>query len=133
LAGDRTPEELRDPANWPPGLREEWAEDEGLAAAARHRAALAEGFRAARKALDEFRPDFVLVWGDDQYENFHMDLLAPFCVYAAAEFSVELFKPSRGLKASRNVWGEDTGHTMPVRGHPEAASALASELVRSGF
>jgi len=26
--------------------------------------------RNARRVLDEFAPDFVVIWGDDQYENF---------------------------------------------------------------
>ena len=33
------------------------------------------GFRAARQALNEFDPDFVLMFGDDQYENFKEDII----------------------------------------------------------
>jgi hypothetical protein len=29
-----------------------------------------DGFRAARADLDVFNPDFILIFGDDQYENF---------------------------------------------------------------
>lgn len=133
LASERTPALLRQPANWPEGLRAEWAEDEGLAAASRHRARLLESFRKARQALDEFQPDFVLIWGDDQYENFRTDLLTPFCVFAAEEFELELFKPSRGLKAEANVWGEETSQVVHIPGHQPAAQALAAELIQAGF
>ena len=30
-------------------------------------------FRKIRRELDAFKPDFVLIWGDDQYENFRED------------------------------------------------------------
>jgi hypothetical protein len=35
-----------------------------------------------RAALDSFSPDFILVWGDDQYEDFREDGVAPRCVFA---------------------------------------------------
>ena len=38
-----------------------------------------------RKALDAFDPDFVLIWGDDQYENFREDGVPSFCVFACDE------------------------------------------------
>ena len=44
MKDERVPAELRDPANWPAPMRAEWGDDEGLAAAARHRAALVDGF-----------------------------------------------------------------------------------------
>ncbi|HLY64184.1 MAG TPA: extradiol ring-cleavage dioxygenase [Chloroflexota bacterium] len=133
LKSDRTPDHLRDPQNWPPGMREEWGDDEGHSAAARHRTSQVEAFRAARRALDEFKPDFVLIWGDDQYENFKVDLLTPFCVFALEEVPIEPFKPSDGLKASANVWNEPTDTVVKLRGHIPAATTLANELVRSGF
>src|SRR5579862_4670855 len=88
LRSERTPAEMRESRNWPEGMASEWGDDEGLSAAKRHRAQLAAGFRAARQALDEFKPDFLLIWGDDQYENFKVDLLTPFCVFAADEFTI---------------------------------------------
>ena len=33
-------------------------------------AQLVRHFRHARGSLDDFRPDVVIIWGDDQYENF---------------------------------------------------------------
>jgi hypothetical protein len=64
------PERYRDSANWPEPMRREYGEDGGTASAAVHRQSLVSHFRDARKILDEFRPDVVVIWGDDQHENF---------------------------------------------------------------
>jgi len=133
LRSERTPERYRDQANWPAGMREEWGDDDGLKAAGAHRTQLAEGFRKARAALDAFKPDFVLIWGDDQYENFKADLLTPFCVFALEEARMEPFKPSAGLGASANIWNEPTDTVTSLPGHPEGANLLAHELIQAGF
>ncbi|MGH7039446.1 MAG: hypothetical protein ACREE1_15050, partial [Stellaceae bacterium] len=75
LADPALPERYRDPSGWPEPMRREYGNDEGLAAAGRHRAALVNGFRNARRLLDEFAPDLVVIWGDDQYENFREDVI----------------------------------------------------------
>lgn len=76
------PAHLRTPDGWPEGMRQEWGDDEGTTSAAAHRAALVGWMDRTRAALDAFRPDFVLLWGDDQYENFHEDIVPPYCVAA---------------------------------------------------
>src|SRR5262245_66503827 len=76
------PAEVRRPEGWPEPRRREWAADQGLAAAHRHRDALVAGFRKVRRQLDDFGPDLVVIWGDDQYENFKEDVIPPFCVLA---------------------------------------------------
>ena len=96
LKNEKTPAFLKDPKNWPSELRAEWGDDEGLAAARRHREESLRGFRAARQALDAFHPDFVVIFGDDQYENFKEEVLPPFCVYALEEIDFG-GKPKGGL------------------------------------
>ncbi|HEX6512647.1 MAG TPA: extradiol ring-cleavage dioxygenase [Chloroflexota bacterium] len=96
LRHEKTPAYWKDPANWPRGLIEEWGDDEGQTAARKHRAELVAGFRAARQAMDDFQPDFVLIYGDDQYENFREDLLPPFCAYASDELTLRSEKPRGG-------------------------------------
>jgi hypothetical protein len=73
LKSDRVPAEMKEPARWPEPLRQELAANQDGKAAAEHRRRLVGGFRKAREALDAFAPDFVLIWGDDQYENFRED------------------------------------------------------------
>src|SRR6266511_182867 len=77
---ERETTDLRDPRNWPAPMRQEWSDDEGLATATAHRQRLVDALRKIRAEIDRFRPDFVLIWGDDQKENFKEDIIPPFCV-----------------------------------------------------
>jgi len=124
LNSDLTPAEWKDPRNWPPRMREEWGNDEGVAAAQAHRAELVKGFRAARAALDAFKPDFVLIFGDDQYENFHEDIIPPFCVYALEEVE---------CRTRRGGPGSATEDTLLVKGHKDAGNHIARHLIAGGF
>ena len=54
----------------------------------RHRQDLVAWFARTRAALDAFKPDFVLMWGDDQYENFHEDVIPAFAVLAYEDMAV---------------------------------------------
>ena len=56
------PAELKLPANWPPQMRGEFGTDNGKAAAAIHRTRLVDGLDTVRDALDEFQPDFTVIW-----------------------------------------------------------------------
>jgi hypothetical protein len=135
LQDPQTPAELLDPANWPDGLRQEWGDDEGLSAAQRHRDVAIQACREARKAIDEFSPDIVVIFADDQYENFKEDVLPPFCVYAADEFDL-----ADVAKGAPKVGGGLTPVPLPhpalqptVRGSKAIGTYLANELVRSDF
>lgn len=79
------------PENWPELAQQEWGDDEGTAAAARHRARLRAGLDGCQEALDEFQPDVVVVWGDDQYENFREEIIPSFCVLAYDDTEVDAF------------------------------------------
>ena len=114
-----------DPANWPAAMRAEWGEDRGARSAAAHRAALVADFARVRSALEDFKPDVVLVFGDDQYENFREDLIPAFAILAYDDF--EFFpwrhaQDSAGMGEGRpNVWGEGTGKGYRVRGRRDIA------------
>ena len=123
------PEQYRRPEGWPPPMRQEYGADEGKSAAARHRDALVTQFRKARRLLDDFAPDVVVIWGDDQYENFKEDIIPPFCLMAYDAFEVLPWEAYRGT----NVWGEPKDKTFAYQGHPAAAKFLASELLETGF
>src|SRR4051794_33953327 len=87
----------KDPANWPAEFLAEPGNDSGLGAAQRCGERFGNDFRAIRKILDDFNPDFVLVWGDAQYENFKKDIVPPFCVMGFdPEFDLEPWKNSNG-------------------------------------
>jgi len=75
LANGSLPPELDSPEKWPEPMQAEWGNDEGAGYAARHREQYFEGLRHIREALDAFKPDAVMIFGDDQYECFKEDLV----------------------------------------------------------
>jgi len=131
LAGSRVPERLRDPRNWPAAMRAEWAADEGIAAAGAHRSRCHAASRTLRARLNEFDPDVVLIFGDDQYENFVEDIVPPFCIYIVDEMRSRPF----GLAGypRQNIWNEAPATELRHRGHPEAARHLAHHLCAQGI
>jgi len=118
------PEHLRTPDGWPEAMQREWGNDQGTASAGRHREALVGWMAKTRAALDAFNPDFVLIWGDDQYENFREDIIPPYCISAYDSFE---FSPPVD-----NVWGE-TDKTYKLAGNRKAAKMLATGLIEEGF
>jgi hypothetical protein len=123
------PPEAKDPAGWPEEMRAEWGDDEARSSAAAHRARLVAGFDRARAAIERFDPDFLLVWGDDQYENFKEDLVPPYALLAYDDLEAQPWAHARFA----NPWGEDASTTVKVRGRPDAARWLAGELLGDGI
>jgi hypothetical protein len=129
LDDPQLPEDYRRPESWPEPMQREWGSDKGLLAARRHREALVTRFRRARRLLDEFGPDVVVIWGDDQYENFREDIIPPFCVLAYESIEHRPWAESRW----QNVWGEPKEMTFSYKGHRAAAKALTAGLLDEGF
>lgn len=123
------PEGLRRPEGWPEPMRREWGADEGLSAARRHREAAVPWFREARRRLDDFAPDLVLIWGDDQYENFKEDIIPPFCVLAYDSIEHQPWAQTPWP----NVWDEPKDATFVYKGHRPAAKSLVTGLLAEGF
>jgi hypothetical protein len=113
----RIPERLRDPANWPEPMRKEWGDDEGVTSHKQHRARVFNAYRKIREEIDAFKPDFILMWGDDQYENFKEDIIPPFCVLAYEKID---FKPYERLRGRPNIWGEPNDKVFHHPGHHKA-------------
>src|SRR3974390_1637502 len=129
MRSDRTPVALRNPSGWPTAMQHEWAEHQAGRAAPAHRQRLVAGFRAVRKALDEFNPDFVLIWGDDQYENFREDGVAPFCVFALDAIESQPYHRT----GAANAWGEPADTVVRHPGHRAGSRYLARSLIEQGF
>ena len=129
LASDQVPAALKDPKSWPAGMRKEW--DDPVAAAKEHRARLINGFRKTREALDAFKPDFVVIFGDDQYENFREEGVPSFCVFLQDGF--ESVPYARYNPGSANVWGEGKDTVIKTQGHKAGASYLAAKLIEDDF
>jgi hypothetical protein len=92
-------------------------------------------YRKVRAAIDDFKPDFILIWGDDQYENFQEDLIPPFCVYICQQFENQPFKRGAGWAQGQpqNIWGEPADKVFTVKGHADAAKYLTRRLLENGF
>jgi hypothetical protein len=128
----RIPPEMKNPTNWPEPMRIEFGEDEGVASAKRLRERMVAGFRKLRAELDAFNPDLVLIWGDDQYENFKEDIIPPFCVLAYDQIECQPFANKDG-SAKRNVWQEPAETVFKYQGHRKAARTLVSGLIDQGI
>ena len=129
LKTDRIPAAMKDPANWPPEMQAEWGDDEGVTAHKAHRARIFAAFRQIRAEIDAFNPDFILLWGDDQYENFRDDIIPPFCVLAYDRIA---FQPYHRIGDRPNIWGEAKDATFSVPGHQAAGRYLTRALIDQG-
>jgi hypothetical protein len=126
------PDEEKDPANWPESMRADWSDDGGTAAAARHRKVLVDNLARCREALDEFKPDYVVVWGDDQYENFREEVVPPFCVLAYGDLDVAAFEVMNE-RGSSNVWGLPDDFEIVMHGDVQESKRMADALIEDGF
>lgn len=130
------PEHLKDPANWPAPMQAEWSDDEGLAAAGRHREQMVHGMRKCMDALREFKPDFCVIWGDDQYENFKEDIIPPFSVLAYDDMVLTPWahaQASADMTGKANVWDEPCDTELEVKFHKQGAKHIVSELLKAEF
>ena len=136
LAAPGVPAHYKDRANWPAKLIAELGNDQGYSAAQRYSARMADDFRTIRAALDAFNPDLVLVWGDDQYENFREDIIPAFCILGLDDdFAVKPWRPNghNGNGGKPNRWGEPADWPLELHGHREAAKYLATGLIERGI
>lgn len=131
LKNPATPAHLKDPKNWPAKMQEEWADDEGMAYARAYQAKLQSGYRGARAAIDAFDPDFVVIFGDDQYEVFHEDCLPPFAVFAMDD--VQCARRAGGGGGLPLPYKMPDMPPFTVKGHKEAGNHIARRLIRAGF
>lgn len=126
------PEAEKDPVNWPEAMRAEWGHDQGRAAASLHRKALESNLARCRQALDDFAPDLVVVWGDDQYENFREEVVPPFCVLAYGDLEVPAFEVMNE-RGSPNFWGLPEDFEISMHGNVAESKTLANALIADGF
>ena len=124
------PERLRSPQAWPATMRDEWSDDGGAAFSERHRRDVVAAIRKARDALDTFQPDFIVIWGDDQYENFQEDVIPGFCLLAYDKVE---FRPWEESSERGNAWDEPSDTVFRVNGHRQGAKYLARHLIERDF
>jgi len=132
--GRIAPELFADKSRWPEPMRAEWGDDEGQSAAREHRSRLLAGYKRLRQELDAFAPDVVLIWGDDQYENFKQNCVPAFCV---GIYDTVVNRPYGGgkipFKTDKNAWGLPDDTELLIEGHYEAGLALCRHLIENRF
>jgi hypothetical protein len=123
LASPRMKPQMKDPASWPEEMRREWGNDEGLSASEPVRRRQVESLRLIRAALDEFKPDFVIMLAKDHLETLQKYALPPYWIGAWDSFEMKPF----GMRP-KNVFGDDSERVVRVEGHPEGAFTLIRAL-----
>jgi hypothetical protein len=129
------PASAKDPAGWPEAMRAEWSDDHGERAAGVHREALVQRLARVRERLEAFRPDVVLIWGDDQYENFREDVIPAFTVCAYDDLELAPWAHAQGsalVAGHANVWGEGPDKRYRLRGARGIARELVAGLLEAG-
>lgn len=135
LSDPSVPDEAKDRSSWPDLMQREWGDDGGRTSAATHRASLVAGFEHCRETLDAFQPDVIVVWGDDQYENFKEDIIPPYAILALPDLDVQPWahaQESSAMKDRANAWNEPPDTTFTVKGRPDVAKYLATGLLEAG-
>ena len=122
-----------DPRNWPQGALDEWSDDQGRKAASAHREALIAGFRAVRQELDRFRPDAVLIFNHESFENLKEDLLPAFCLYGAPSHRVDPNYVLAGKLLGESEWDGTDTEVWDVPGNTAVSRHLAAHLYDEGF
>jgi hypothetical protein len=123
------PAHLRTPSGWPAMMAAEWSDDEGAAHGRLHRDGIIDKLRHVRTTIDAFAPDLIVIWGDDQFENFQDDVVPAFCVLG---YESVTFKPWM-TRREPNHWNENEDRAFELRGFPEAAKFLTTRLLEQDF
>lgn len=121
------PEAMKDPSGWPPEMRDEW--DNELERALEHQQRHRDAMHEVRRVIDDFRPDAVIIFGDDQYENFKEDVIPPFNIYCMDTLVAQPFTHIR----SGNIWGVDREHSFEVPGAGKLGRTLADAIISRHF
>jgi hypothetical protein len=132
LSDPGVPDDAKNPANWPEPMQAEWGDDGGKASANAHRVQLMRGFDRVRSEIEAFEPDVLLVWGDDQYENFREDLIPAYSILAYPD---RVVRPYETEVANRfpSYWDEPKDYEVKIKGRPDIARSLTASLLGEGF
>jgi hypothetical protein len=102
--------------------------------AAKH-ARCMRAFEILRARLRDARPDVVLIFGDDQLEQFDFGNMPAFCVFVGDSISGFRISPFFGLPTGRERprRPKTAEHWVTLKGHPALGRRLVTELVARGF
>jgi catalytic LigB subunit of aromatic ring-opening dioxygenase len=132
--GRVAPALFEDKTQWPKEMLAEWAGDEGAAAGEAHEERLLRGYVRLRQELDAFAPDVVVIFGDDQYENYKRECIPPMAIGVFDTVESRPYMLGRGVFATdENPWGAAGDDVLPIAGHRAASTQLYRALINDGF
>ena len=114
----------------PPQLVEELGDDNGASHDKKNHKRIGDAFKVLRERLHAWKPDVVILIGDDQVENFKRENLPTFCFYTGSEVKGY---PFHAAKDSNNVWNIAPEAEFTYKCPDKFASALVSHVIRDGF
>jgi len=120
---------LKEPSNWPRKMREAWAQDQGSAAGKIAQEIQIEQFRKIRSALDDFQPDFIVMFFRELGETFQAFAKPQYWVQAHEQVSVKLFHVFGNRE---NIFDEDPDREDIILGHRPGAMHLVRGLQNLG-
>lgn len=125
----------RDPGKWPNPMRRDWADDQGLSTGAKAQEHQIAQFRMLRAALDEFRPDCIVMLYRDMGEPWSAGTGEPGSFRPKYWVHVQEFvriRPFQPFGNGANYWGADPATETMVPLHPDAAEYMLRQLTRAG-
>jgi hypothetical protein len=125
------------PDTWLPSrerrqLRDDVPWDSAEVNAEKHARCMA-AYATLRAKLADARPDVLLIFGDDQYEQFRFTNFPAFALCLGEEFDATA-PPVFSSGLMRKGWPEEsTENRVQVHGHPELGKYLTVGLMQRGF
>ncbi|MBN9427844.1 MAG: hypothetical protein J0H09_15180 [Burkholderiales bacterium] len=99
----------------------------------RHYLRIQAGLKTLHDVFQAARPDVVLMFGDDQHEQFDLNNHPPFAVYVGGRFSGYKAVRYAGPLGSRELKPKTDEHWASVPACPELAISVLHGLMQAGF
>lgn len=127
LRSPHIPDAQKEPSSWPDAMQAQWNDE--VAEAEEHQRRHIDALRVVREAIDAFNPDAVIIFGDDQYENFKEDVIPPFNMYCMDGFVSKPFGMIRPPAHESNIWGVEPDFDYELPGAGRLARRLADAII----
>lgn len=125
------PDEKKNPQAWPTEMRQDW--DNEQACAIEHQRRHREALQQVRDIIDDFDPDGIVIFGDDQYENFKQNIIPPFNIYCMDSFLSHPFGMLDALGGGENIWGLPNDYSYNITGDGQLGRQLADLIISRDF
>ena len=114
----------------PPAMVQELGDDEGLSHDKKNQKRITDAFEVLRKKLHDWKPDVVVIVGDDQAENFKRENLPTFCLYTGSQADSYPFHRPMGRT---NLWDAAPETKFSYNCPADFSREMLAFLIREGF